>query len=132
VELLEGEILWEAGKVLVHRRVRLLAAQARVYLLVDRPRTDDAIDEPDRRAVGKRLQLGDSEAHPCAQLFEHERVGQRRGPLEGAECSLEPAFPAVRPGERAGRVMLGWGKRRDRPQSLALRRGLLDRPGESR
>ena len=38
-----------------------LAAQTGIDDLVDRARADQPVDEPDRRAVGKRLQLGDAE-----------------------------------------------------------------------
>ena len=129
-QLLDPELLRQTGEELVQRRVCDLAAQARVDLLVDRARADDAVDEPDRRAVGERLQLGDAEAHPRAQLLEHERMGQAGRPVERAECPFEAALPAVRLRQRARGVSFERDEGGDRPQALALRRGLLDRPRE--
>src|SRR5439155_9336887 len=83
-ELLDAEAFRDASEELVQRAVRDLAAEARVDNLVDRARADQAVDEPDRRAVGERLQLGDAEVRLRAQFLEHERVRQAGRAFEGA------------------------------------------------
>ena len=89
--------------------VRDLAAQAGVDAGVDRPRIDDALDEPHRRAVGEELELGDAERGPRLQLAQHDRVREPRRPRERGARAIEPAIPAVRAGD---------GGRRDRDRPL--------------
>ena len=77
------------------------AAQARVDLAVDRPRDDHPLDEPDRRAVGEDLELGDARTSP-SRRSSSSSVGSvsLRRPRERAERPVEPALPAVRARER--------------------------------
>src|SRR5206468_8558436 len=56
--------------------------RSRVDLGVDRARVEEALDEPRGRAIGKALELGDVERRPGLELLQHERVRQRRGPVE--------------------------------------------------
>ena len=128
-----AELLRQAGEEAVERGVRDRAAQLRVDLGVDRPRVDDAVDEPGRRAVGEPLELGDVERRARAELLEHDRVAQPRRPVEGAQRAVEPALPAVRARERRrASAALGRRERGERAQPLALGRRVLERPRERR
>ena len=102
LELLDAELRRHAREEAVQRRVRHRAALHRVGLGVDRPRGEEALDEPGGGAVGEALELGHRERGARAELLEHERVREPRRPVEGGLRALEPPLPAVRAGERLG------------------------------
>src|SRR5881227_2170819 len=129
-ELFDAEPLRDTGEELVQGTMSDLAAEARVDDLVDRARPDQPVDEPDRRAVGEGLQLGDAEARLRPELLEDERVSQAGRSLEGPQRTVEPPLPAVRLRQRAARALVESRQRSDCAQSFALGRRLLDRPGE--
>src|SRR5205814_975823 len=91
--------------------------EARVDDLVDRARPDQPVDEPDRRAVGEGLQLGDAEARLRAELLEDERVSQAGRTLEGPQRTVEPPLPAVRLRQSAARGPAASRERRGRESS---------------
>ena len=82
--------------------MRDAAALHRIRLGIDRPRVEEALDEPGRRAVGEALELGHREGRreqSCSSTSGCvRRVGRRK--QRGA---LEPPLPAVGAGERIGR-----------------------------
>ena len=116
----------------VQRRVRDRAALHRVGLGVDRPRGEEALDEPGGRAVGETLELGHGEGGARPELLEHERVREPRRPLERAERALEPPLPAVRASERLAPLRVAGRELGQRPQPLSLGRRLLERPRQRR
>ena len=131
-ELLDAEPLRDACEELVQRAVRDLAPQARVDDLVDRTWTDQPVHEPDRRAVGERLELGDAEVRFLAQFLQHERMREARRPFEGAERAVELALPTVCLRQRVRGLLVDGDERGKRTQPLPIGRSLLDGPGEGR
>ena len=129
---LDAERLRQARVELVQRVVGDRAAQLRVHLPVDLPRRDHALDEPHRGAVGEGLQLGRGEDVFRRQLLDDQRVPEARRALGGRSRSLEPPLPVVRARDRLGLGPVAGREPGQRPQALALRRRLLDRPGEMR
>ena len=83
------------------------AAHPRVDLGVHRLRVEQPLDHPDRRAARERLELGDPERGLRVQRFEHERVGQAGGAIEGSDRPVEAALPLVGTGEGIGRIAVG-------------------------
>ena len=74
------------------------AAHARVDLRVDRARVEQPLDEPDRGAVGERLELGGAERRARAQRLEHAGLGQprRRGRRRASARSSRRSQPFAR------------------------------------
>ncbi len=66
------------------RLVGDLAAQPSIDPRVDRPRVDDALDEPHRRAVREELQLGDAERSTCLELANDGRMRRAASVVENA------------------------------------------------
>ena len=125
----EPTLLGQPREELEEGLVRHLAAQAGVDARVDRPRVDDALDEPHRGAVGEELELGDAERRPRLELAQHDRVREPRRPGERGARAIEPAIPAVRTGDGGRRIGIHRGQRRGRAQALALGRRAIHRPG---
>src|SRR5207248_933395 len=130
--LLDGELLREAGEELEQRAVRDRAAQLRVHLLVDRARIEEPLDEPGGRAVREALELGDVERPLRGELFQHEWMRDLRLAAERAHRAVEPTLPAVRAGERARGFSIVRGELRQRAETLALGRRVVDAPRERR
>ena len=110
------------------------AAHARVDLGVHRLRVEQPLDEPDRRAVCERLQLGDAErrARAAAARARSGSVSLRR-PLERGERAVAAAAPS-RSRARARRPLARSrvASHASGPQPLALGRGALERPDQLR
>ena len=64
LDALRAQLLRKPRVEAVEHRVRERSAEARVHLCVDLLRRDDALEEPDGRAGGERLELGRVEAPP--------------------------------------------------------------------
>ena len=109
-ELLDAEPLGDAREELVQRAMGDLAAQAGIDDLVDRARADQPVDEPDRRAVGKRLQLGDAEVRFLRNSSSTSgcvrRVGRSkaRSARSSGVPSRSPGPEQARPPRRRGRA----------------------------
>src|SRR5205814_9580938 len=104
------------------RRVRDAAAQLRVDVRVDRPRREEALDEPRGGAVRHPLELGDVEGRALAELLEDERVRELRRARERTQRALEPTLPAVRVRERLRLALVLRREERKCTQPLALGR----------
>ena len=93
-----------------------------------------ALDEPDRRARGERLELGDVEARPlrASAATTAGLVRARSGARKRGAGALQAALPAVGGGERLGLAGVAGGERRDGPEALPLGRRLLERPRQRR
>ena len=118
------------GEELVQRLVRDGAAEARIDFAVDRARRDHALDEPDRRAVGETLELGDAEGRPRPKVVEQHRIGDLRRPRERPAGPVETALPAVCARQRGSFAGIRRRERAQRPEPLALGRRLIQPPGE--
>ena len=126
--MIEADSLGQPREEAEQRLVGDLAAQPRVHPGIDRPRVDDALDEPHRRAVGEQLQLGHAECPTSLELAEHRRECEPSRPGEGSERTVDAAIPAVRSGDgrRRLRIRSREGGRGAHP--LALRRRPLHGP----
>ena len=133
VELLDAELLRHAREELEQRAVRDRAAQLRVHLGVDRPRVEEALDEPRRRAVGEPLELRHVERQARAELLEDQRMGDAASAAGTRRTrAVELPLPAVRARERVRLAGVARGELGERAQPLALGRRVVERPRERR
>ena len=131
-DALAAEPLRQAGEELEQRLVRDRAAHARVDLDVHRLRVEHALDEPDRRAVGESLELGDAER--CSREPSDSSTagcgepGRPRGTHRARGRGGAPSRSPGRSPSAAGSV--GGREPRDRPEPLAFARRRLERPDQ--
>src|SRR5205814_1610450 len=104
-----AEPLRQSREELEERLVGDLAPRAGIELAVDRPRVDEALEQPHRGAVREDLELGDTEGHAALQLLEHRRMRESRRAVERRPRPLEAPLPAVRERDPERRRRLGSG-----------------------
>src|SRR5205823_12132396 len=82
---MRAELLRQPGVELEQRLVRNRAAQSCIDTRIDALRIDQTLEEPDRGAIRKALQLGDAERRLRRQLGQDLRMRQPSRPVERAE-----------------------------------------------
>ena len=108
-----AELLRESRVEAEQGLVRDRATQACVDSSVDALGIDQPLEEPDRRAVSKALELRDAERRPCPQVGEDLWVREPGRALECAQGTRQPAIPAVCQRDRLRGRPVGGGAERD-------------------
>ena len=132
VELLDAELLRHPREELVERVVRDGAAQLRVHLRVDRARTEEALDEPGRRAVGEPLELGHVERRLRPSCSSTSGCVSRVGRSNALSARSSRRSHALARASASAPSPVARCELRQRTQPLAIGGRVVERPRQRR